>query len=65
MNTRSTLVTAALLTAAVPASGQTTGPVAGPANGAVEGAASVPDFSGPGPAYPSPASSRRSQVPAR
>ena len=46
MNTRSTLVTAALLTAAVPASGQTTGPVAGPANGAVEGAASVPDFSG-------------------
>jgi hypothetical protein len=47
MNTRSTLVAAALLTAAgVPALAQTTGPLAGPVNGAVEGAASIPDFSG-------------------
>jgi len=62
MNTRSTLLTAALVMAvAVPASGQT----AGPTNGGRQAAASIPDFSGPGPAYPSPASSRRSQVPAR
>jgi len=46
MNTRSTLVTAALLTAAVPALAQTTGSDAGPAKGAAEGAASIPDFSG-------------------
>ena len=44
MNTRSTLLAAALLTvAAVPASGQT----AGSANGGAQGAASIPDFSGP------------------
>src|SRR6516165_1002104 len=43
MNAWSTLVTAALLTAAVvPASGQT----AGPANGGLQDAASIPDFSG-------------------
>ena len=43
MNGWSTLVTAALLTAAVvPASGQT----AGPANGGLQDAASIPDFSG-------------------
>src|ERR1700722_20531407 len=46
MNTRSTLVTAALLTAlAIPAWGQTAGPAAGPANGGAQGAASIPDFS--------------------
>jgi hypothetical protein len=43
----STLVAAALLTAAaVPASGQTAGPAGGPANGGAQGAASIPDFSG-------------------
>jgi hypothetical protein len=47
MNTRSTLVAAALLTAAaVPASGQTASLAAGPANGGAQGAASIPDFSG-------------------
>ena len=44
MNTRSTLLTAALVMAvAVPASGQT----AGPTNGGRQAAASIPDFSGP------------------
>ena len=48
MNTRGTLLTAALLTAtAVPALGQTAGPAAGPANGGAQAAASIPDFSGP------------------
>ena len=43
MNTRSTLVMAALLTAlAMPAWGQTAGPV----KGGAQGAASIPDFSG-------------------
>jgi len=47
MNTRSSVVAAALLTAAaVPASGQTAGPAGGPANGGAQGAASIPDFSG-------------------
>ena len=62
MNTRSTLVTAALFAAAaVPASGQ----IAGPANGGPQGAASIPDSRAFGPEYPSPDSSPRSQVPAR
>jgi hypothetical protein len=48
MNPRSTLVTAALLTAAaVPAWGQTAGPAAGPATEGAQGAASIPDFYGP------------------
>src|ERR1700681_4297209 len=43
MNTRSTLVTAALLTAlAVPAWGQTAGPAAAPAKAGAQGAASIP-----------------------
>jgi hypothetical protein len=47
MNTRSTLVAAALFTAAaVPASGQTAGPAGGPANDGAQGGASIPDFSG-------------------
>jgi hypothetical protein len=48
MNTRATLVTAALLTtAAVPVWGQTAEPMTGPANGgAQQGAAAFPDFSG-------------------
>jgi hypothetical protein len=47
MNTRSTLVAAALLTAAaVPASGQTAGLAAGPANGGAQSAATIPDLSG-------------------
>ena len=46
MNTRSTLVTAALLAAAaMPSWGQTAGPAAVPANGGVQGV-SIPDFSG-------------------
>ena len=46
MNTRSTLVTAALLAAAaMPSWGQTAGPAAVPANGGAQGV-SIPDFSG-------------------
>jgi hypothetical protein len=47
MNTRSTLVTAALITAAaMPVWGQTVRTAVGPANSGAQGAASIPDFSG-------------------
>ena len=46
MNTRSALVTATLLEAAMPSWGQTAGPAAGPLDAGAQSAALIPDFSG-------------------
>ena len=46
MNTRSALVTAALLAAATSSWGQTAGPADGSVDAGAQGAASTPDFSG-------------------